>query len=204
MKKIYLYPLPVRIWHWLNACLIFILILTGIQLRIPGISIFSQYNTAVFLHKFFGFALTGSFLFWFLYYLLSGRLKKYYCIRSRDITGIPRQAFYYLFTIFQGKENPYPPSIDEKFNPLQKWAYIVVMFFLTPLIIITGIMFSDVVYFLNYIKFIGGLRILDAIHVATGYVFVIYLMVHIYMSTLGRKIYSHIKTMITGYEENIH
>jgi Ni,Fe-hydrogenase I cytochrome b subunit len=33
MKKIYLHPLPVRIWHWINAICFIILIITGLQIR---------------------------------------------------------------------------------------------------------------------------------------------------------------------------
>jgi thiosulfate reductase cytochrome b subunit len=84
---------------------------------------------------------------------------------------------------------------------MQKLAYSSVMFVFTPLIIITGILFSDITYFFSWIKTIGGLRILDAIHVATAYIFVLYLVVHIYMATLGKKPHSHVKGMITGYEE---
>ncbi len=38
MKRIYLHPLPLRIWHWANALMVILLIITGIQLRIPGIA----------------------------------------------------------------------------------------------------------------------------------------------------------------------
>jgi thiosulfate reductase cytochrome b subunit len=34
-----------------------------------------------------------------------------------------------------------------------------------------------------------------------AYVFALYLVVHIYMATLGRTASSHIKAMIVGYEE---
>ncbi len=42
---------------------------------------------------------------------------------------------------------------------------------------------------------------LDAIHVIGAYVFALYLVVHVYMATLGRTAFSHIKAMIVGYEE---
>ena len=32
-QKVYLHPLPVRIWHWLNALGFLLLIITGFQLR---------------------------------------------------------------------------------------------------------------------------------------------------------------------------
>jgi thiosulfate reductase cytochrome b subunit len=178
-----------------------VLIITGIQLRTPSINIIQDYRTVVLLHKYFGFAMTASFLFWFFYYIITGGLIKYYLLRLKDIKGMPPQVFYYVFFIFNGKKNPFSPSTDNKFNPMQKLAYSSVMFVFTPLIIITGILFSDITYFFSLIKTIGGLRILDAIHVATAYIFVLYLVVHIYMATLGEKPHSHVKGMITGYEE---
>ena len=201
MSGIYLHPLPIRIWHWTNAFIVFVLIITGIQLRTPSINIIQDYRTVVLLHKYFGFAMTASFLFWFFYYIITGGLIKYYLLRLKDIKGMPPQVFYYVFFIFNGKKNPFYPSTDNKFNPMQKLAYSSVMFVFTPLIIITGILFSDITYFFSLIKTIGGLRILDAIHVATAYIFVLYLVVHIYMATLGKKPHSHVKGMITGYEE---
>ena len=201
MSTLYLHPLPLRIWHWVNAIIIFVLIITGIQLRVPSIQILHDYRYVVLLHKYFGFALAGSFLFWLFYYVLTGGLKKHYLMGFKDIKGMPRQALYYAFSIFRGEKNPFKPSTDNKFNPMQKLAYSSVMFIFVPLITISGILFSDILFFLPWIKAIGGLRILDVIHVAAAYIFVLYLLVHLYMATLGSKIYSHIKGMITGYEE---
>ncbi len=201
MSKIYIHPLPVRIWHWTNAAIILVLIITGLQLRAPSVNIFSDYRLVVLLHKYCGFAMSFSFVFWFLYYLLTGGLKRHYILGLMDIEGMPRQLLYYMFHIFRGGKNPFNTSPNNKFNPMQKLAYSSIMFIFTPVMIITGIFFSDITYFFSWIKAIGGLRMLDAIHVSAAYVFVLYLFVHIYMSTLGKKPYSHVKGMITGYEE---
>jgi len=202
MKTVFLHPISIRIWHWINACLVLFLIITGVQLRFPRVTIF-QYNHAVFLHKIFGYILIASFLYWLFYYLFTGGFKKHYIFHKRDAKGMIHQSLYYTFSMFRGSQSPFTPSAHERFNPLQKIAYLSVMLILTPIIIITGILFSDIVYFLDIIKYIGGVRILDAIHVATGYAFLLYLIVHLYMSTLGYRIVSHIKAMITGYgEEN--
>ena len=61
--------------------------------------------------------------------------------------------------------------------------------------------FSDILYFLPYVEAIGGLRILDAIHVIAAYFFLLYLVVHLYMATLGHSFFAHFKAMIVGYEE---
>jgi thiosulfate reductase cytochrome b subunit len=201
MSKLYLHPLPVRIWHWTNALIVLVLIITGIQLRAPSIQIFPNYREVVLIHKYFGFAMAGSFFFWFFYYIFTGGLKKHYFMGFRDIMGMPRQTTYYLFHIFRGEKNPFNASPENKFNSLQKLAYSTIMFIVVPIITITGILFSDILFFFSWIKIIGGLRVLDAIHVSTAYIFALYLFVHIYMSTLGSKLNSHIKSMITGYEE---
>jgi thiosulfate reductase cytochrome b subunit len=84
---------------------------------------------------------------------------------------------------------------------MQKVAYFTVMVLFTPIILITGILFSDILYFVPYINAIGGLRILDALHVVVAYVFVLYVMVHLYMASLGHTTLAHTKAMILGYEE---
>jgi thiosulfate reductase cytochrome b subunit len=200
MKRIFLHPVSLRIWHWINAGLIFFLIITGIQLRFPVVSLF-QYNHAVFLHKIAGFISIGPFLYWLAYHVITGGFSKHYRFRMRDAKGMMGQASYYTFSMFKGAKNPFTPSANERFNALQKIAYLSVMLILTPLIIITGILFSDIIYFLNIINYIGGVRIIDALHVAAGYAFLLFLIVHQYMATLGYRVTSHIKAMITGYGE---
>jgi thiosulfate reductase cytochrome b subunit len=200
MKKVFLHPITIRVWHWINASLIFLLVITGVQLRFPGVNIF-YYGHAAFFHRVLGFVLAGSFLYWFLYYLVTGGLSKHYLIHPRDLKGMMHQAFFYIFSMFKGTRNPFAPSAAERFNPLQKVAYLSLMLILMPVIIVTGVLLSDIVYFLNIINFMGGIRILDAVHVATGYAFILYLIVHLYMATLGYRLISHIKAMITGYGE---
>ena len=71
----------------------------------------------------------------------------------------------------------------------------------TPLIVATGLFFSDILFFRKYILVLNAMKVLDATHVIIAYMFALYLIVHIYMATLGRKAFSHIKAMIVGYEE---
>lgn len=87
MKKenVPLHPLPVRIWHWLNAVLVFLLIFTGIELRFTDIRIFSNYGFVVALHKYAGYLLALSFLFWIAAYRLTGGLTSHYLVSVRDI-----------------------------------------------------------------------------------------------------------------------
>lgn len=201
MTRVRLYTLPIRVWHWINALLIFVLIITGIQLRVPDVTVFAHYSQTVWLHKYAGFCMAGSFVFWLCYVLGSGSLRKHYLMQVRDIKGMMSQIVFYGYGVFRGATNPFKPSPDNKFNPMQKVAYFTVMVLFTPIILITGILFSDILYFVPYINAIGGLRILDALHVVVAYVFVLYVMVHLYMASLGHTTLAHTKAMILGYEE---
>ena len=201
MTKVRLYTLPIRVWHWVNAFLIFSLIITGIQLRVPDVAVLAHYSQAVWLHKYAGFCMASSFIFWLCYVLASGSFRKHYLMRARDIKGMVSQALFYGYGVFMGTANPFSPTPDDKFNPMQKVAYFTVMVFFTPVILITGILFSDILYFVSYINAMGGLRVLDALHVVVAYIFVLYLMVHLYMATLGHTLFAHTKAMIVGYEE---
>jgi len=201
MKRIYLHPLPLRIWHWVNALVVILLLITGIALRIPGVATLPANSTALLLHRYLGWTMTVLSVFWLVYALKSGNLKRHYRVGKRDFKVTCRQAEFYLFSIFKGKENPFQPSPDEKFNPLQKLAYGTILFVFTPLILITGLLFSNILPFRKYILLFNVVKEVDAAHVIVAYVFALYLVIHIYMSTLGRNTFSHIKAMVVGYEE---
>lgn len=197
----YLHPPTLRIWHWANTGLIVLLILTGVRLRVPGIDFLFAYRDAVLLHRMAGGVLTLSYLFWLVYSIFSGNLRKNFAFHRRDVKNFSCQAGYYAAGVFMGRENPCPATPDEKFNPLQKTAYWGVQFVLTPIIVVTGIFFGNIAFFHGAISAIGGIRMLDATHVAAAYLMVIYLIVHVYMATLGPRPMTHIKAMFTGYEE---
>jgi len=201
MKRTCLHPLPLRIWHWLNALLIVILLITGAQLRIPGIASLKPNDPALLVHKYAGWAMAVSFVIWLVYGLVSDHLRRHYVMRRRDLKGVFSQARFYLFSIFRGEENPFLPSPEEKFNPLQKLAYGAIMGLLTPVLVVTGLLSSDILFLRKYILLWNAVGVLDAIHVIGAYVFALYLVVHVYMATLGRTAFSHIKAMIVGYEE---
>ena len=201
MKRIYLHPLPLRIWHWANALMVMLLIITGIQLRIPGIASLRPHDPALLVHRYVGWAMVASCVFWLVYSLVSDNLNRHYVIRRRDLKGIVRQVKFYLFSIFRGEENPFRPSPDEKFNPLQKLAYGAIMCIFAPVLVVTGLLFSDILFFRKYILLWNVVGVLNAIHVIGAYVFALYLIVHVYMATLGPTAFSHIMAMIVGYEE---
>lgn len=209
MRKIYLHTLTIRLWHWINALIVIILFITGVQLRAPGTVVISQsvglwtpsYTTAVLIHKYAGFALAASFVFWLVYIVISGSYMKHYLFRLSDIGLMGRQARYYVIGVFNGEKNPFTATPLGKFNPLQKMTYGLVMPVVLLALIVTGVLFSDPFYFREYIEKLGGIRMLDALHVIAAYLCLLNFTVHLYMTTMGHHLFDHIKSMIVGYEE---
>lgn len=66
---------------------------------------------------------------------------------------------------------------------------------------VTGILFSDLLFFRNYLLRWDLAGVANALHVAAAYALALYLIVHHYMATLGRTTLAHTKAMISGYEE---
>jgi thiosulfate reductase cytochrome b subunit len=201
MKRIYLHPLPLRIWHWANAFLVILLIITGIQLRISGVPSLGPRHPALWVHRYAGWAMVASCVFWLVYSLATRNLSRQYAVRARDFKGMFRQAKYYLISIFRGEENPFRPSPEGKFNPLQKLAYGAIMCIFAPILMVTGLLCSDISFLRKYILLWDIAGVVNAIHVLGAYVLALYLIIHLYMATLGRTTFAHIKAMITGYEE---
>jgi len=204
MKRTYLHPLPLRIWHWLNALTVIMLIMTGLYLRLQGIAALKAHNPMLLLHKGMGLAMIITTLFWFIYNISSGNLRRHYGIRSGDLQGMAAQVGFYLSSIFKGGANPFQTSADNKYNPLQKIAYDALMFAFLPVQAITGLMFMDIDPLRNYLLSTNLSGFSGAVHVLFAYLIIIYLIFHIYMATLGETVLSHTKAMITGYEEHGH
>jgi thiosulfate reductase cytochrome b subunit len=201
MKRTYLHPLPLRIWHWIQAGIVIILIGTGIYLRMHGIAALKAHDPVLLWHKRMGLALVLSTIFWFVYTVWSGNLRRQYGIGKKDVTGMVAQARYYLFSIFSGEENPFKATADAKYNPLQKIAYDAVMFVFLPVLSFTGLLFVDIPAVRRYLLSENLMGLLDAIHLIFAYVVVLFLIIHLYMVTLGDTVFSYTKAMILGYEE---
>lgn len=203
MKRIYLHPIPVRIWHWINAISFLVLIITGLQIRYREYLGLMSFETAVDIHNWFGFILIGNYFIWLVFYLSTRKIRIYIpeLNLKKLIQGSIRQARYYGYGIFMGEPNPHHATPDNKFNPMQQMAYLNIMILLIPVQLVTGLLLWDVKLFSNWINLLGGIKIVDIIHVLLFIFFTSFLFVHIYLATLGHTPLAHIKAMITGYEE---
>jgi thiosulfate reductase cytochrome b subunit len=193
-----LHPLPLRIWHWLNAFIVFGLLGTGLYLRLHVMAALHPRDPALLLHKGLGLAMIATTLFWLVYAFGSGSRRRHYGIGKGDLGGMAAQARYYLFSIFIGEDSPFHATAAAKYNPLQKIAYDTVMLVFLPLQAVTGLLFMNVGPLRDCLLAGDLVGPLGALHVLCSYLLVLYLVVHLYMSTLGETFFSHTRAMIFG------
>ena len=203
MNKVYVHPLPVRIWHWANVALFIVLVVTGVQVRYLDLFDFMAFRDAVVVHNWVGFALIANFFIWLLFYLFSDRNRAYH--PEFNIVKLTKasmeQMKYYGWGMFRGEHNPHRIDPYHKFNPLQRTLYQILMLFLLPLQFATGILMWDIQRFSAFVEMVGGIRVVSTVHVLIFIFFVFYLFFHPYLATLGHTPTAHIKAMVTGYEE---
>lgn len=198
--QVYLYPLWVRLWHLFNLIMFLGLIFTGLSLQYASVEFeLIPFNVAVTWHNVTGILLTIGFGF----YLVGNRFTsngQYYQFKlKRLFKRVFKQFRYYSFGIFKKEDPPYPISKKRKFNPLQKLSYVMVMYFLMPIVIITGfgLFFPELLP--TKILGLSGIHVFDLIHIITGYALSIFMIVHVYFCTIGKTPTANFKSMINGW-----
>ena len=203
--KLYLYPKWVRAWHWINALLFLLLVITGISMQYTDKvtnDLIIGFDWAVALHNFAALVITINYVI----FVTGNALTKnghHYKINWRTIwKDLFVQFKFYAFGMFKGEKHPFPVTEESKFNPLQRFAYVLAMYAGLPLIIITGIglLFPEIT--IKGIFGISGLLLTDILHITTGFFLSIFLVIHLYTCTLGSKPFTLFKSMITGYHES--
>jgi thiosulfate reductase cytochrome b subunit len=202
-NEAYINPLPVRIWHWINALGFVLLILTGFQLRYMDLFKTMSFETAVTLHNWIGFTVIANYFIWLGFYLFTDKITVYHpeLNAKKFFRNYFRQIRFYGSGIFKGEKSPHRVLPYDKFNPMQMVTYQLVMMVVVPVQFVTGIMMWDVKRFEHWITVMGGIRVVDTLHVLGLIVFVFFILVHAYMGALGKTPSSHFREMFTGYEE---
>ncbi len=201
----YLYPKWLRAWHLLNALLFIILIVTGLSMQYTDLDN-SKYVVgfakAVKWHNYAAFILTASYVVFIIGNAFTGNGKYYRINRENFWSDLMKQLRYYSIGMFQGEKHPFPVTEQRKFNPLQKITYVIAMYIGMPLLIISGfvLLFPEVA--IDNIFGMSGLVLNDVLHIASGFLLSIFMIIHIYTCTLGAKPSSLFWGMISGYHRS--
>ncbi len=201
-QKLYFYPVWLRIWHGLNAIGILTLIFTGISMQssIESSQILA-FNTIVKLHNLAGILVMLSYLVYFAGNLFT-RNGQFYIVKPKGFLNKPmQQAYYYAWGMFHGMKAPFPLSEKRKFNPLQKYSYIMVMYMAVPIVIITGIalLFPEVI--IDKVYTVSGVFVTAILHATMGFFISVFLIIHLYIASIGKSPLENFKSIITGWHQ---
>ena len=200
--KLYLYPVWIRLWHALNALMCLILIITGLSMQFSGPRVaLVKFDAAVSIHNIAGIILTVNYAIFFIgnLFMYNG---KYYQMEFRGLwTRLLRQFTHYLIGVFRKDPAPFPVTAENKFNPLQQFSYVFVMYLFVPLVFITGwaMLFPKTIP----VTVLGGsgLHITDFLHILSGFAISVFMIIHIYFCTMGKTPASNFKSIVNGYHE---
>ncbi|GAB4167115.1 MAG: cytochrome b/b6 domain-containing protein [Rhodocyclaceae bacterium] len=195
-ERIYVFKRFERFWHWAQAALIIALLFTGFEVhgsyRILG------FEKAVDTHTAVAWTLVGLWVFAIFWHFTTGEWKQY----VPTLQKVDAMFRYYLFGIFTDAPHPFRATALKKHNPLQRLAYLVVMLFIGPLIWFTG---WSYLFFENWKEWgwdaFLSLGWVAFFHSLAAFLMLIFLIVHVYLTTAGHTVTSHLRAMITGWEE---
>jgi len=198
-EKIYFYPLWLRIWHGFNALGIIVLIITGLSIQSSIDSTVIGFNLVVRLHNIAGIMVTLSYLCFFIGNLVSGNGIFYLLKLKGFFNRITKQSVYYAWGMFHGKEYPFPLSAKRKFNPLQQFIYVVVMYLVVPVVITTGIalLFPEII--IDNVYGVSGVFVTAVLHSAMGFFISVFLIIHLYVASIGKLPLENFKSIISGW-----
>ena len=195
-NRIYLYARFERFWHWSQASLIIFMALTGFEIH--AFYVLFGYESAVQLHTTAAWVLIGLWIFAIFWHATTGEWKQYIPTLDRVVTIIR----FYSRDIFNDAPHPYHKSRLQKHNPLQRFVYLLLWVLINPAIWISGLLY----FFYNDWKALGlasflSLEVVAVVHTVAAYLIFSFLIFHVYLVTIGDTPFTHIKAMITGWEE---
>lgn len=222
-ERLYRHRLATRLWHWVNAIAIFILLGSGMMISnahphlywgqyganfdqpwlnvptFPGwATIPGSYNLAMgrHWHLLFALVLAFSFTAFLIASLVNRHIQRDLNVRAGEVA--PRHLWAdvraHLALRFHDPERP------GAYNTLQKLAYVAVIFLLIPLLILTGLTLSPG---MNaawpwLLDLFGGRASARSIHFVAASAMAVFIVVHLVLVVLAG-IGNELWSMISGW-----
>ncbi|KAA6186877.1 cytochrome B [Thiohalocapsa marina] len=198
-QDLYLYPVWLRLWHWVNAALFLVLIATGVSMHYADAGWLLAFDQARPIHNAAGILLTLSWI-GFVIGNWKGGNGRHYVPHWRSLPReLWQQGRYYVYGIFKNAPHPFHVSAERKLNALQLLSYLGVMYGLMPLLILSGWGFLLSPYLPEVLFGIGTIWIVAMLHLASSWLLAVFLLVHIYIITTGETVLTNLKAMLTGW-----
>ncbi|MCB9456674.1 MAG: cytochrome b/b6 domain-containing protein [Anaerolineaceae bacterium] len=202
LKRVYMYTIYERQWHWLQTIVIFILLFTGLVIHKPDQFGLFSFPFVVEVHNLMAVILLVNAALAAFYHLASGEIRQFLPEPHGFFDQAFKQAIYYLRGIFRGEEHPYEKSRQRKMNPLQQITYLAILNILLPLQIITGALMWGAQRWPEISASLGGLPFLAPVHSLVAWTFAAFIVLHVYLTTTaGHTPVAGIQSMIMGWDD---
>lgn len=219
-RKVYRHRLATRIWHWLNALAVLVLIPSGLMIfnahprlywghyganfdpawlelpRFPGwATLPSYYSLSGARHWHLAFALVLGFAL--LAYMVAGLINRHI---QRDLRIRPRElALRALWTDLKAHlalrfHDPHDPHA---YNIFQKLSYAGVVFVLLPLLVVSGLALAPGMWAWLPDLF-GGRQSARSVHFIAMALLTLFVVVHLTLVILAGPL-NELRSMITGW-----
>ncbi|MBU3927485.1 MAG: cytochrome b/b6 domain-containing protein, partial [Bacteroidetes bacterium] len=151
------------------------------------------------IHNVSGIVITIAYLMFLFGNMFTSNGRFYKTKRKGFFIDLIVQIKYYTFGIFKHHQTPYPVTADRKFNPLQKLSYVASMYFLLPILILSGfaLIFPEMI--INNVFGVSGIHLTGLVHISSGFALSVFLFIHVYFCTIGKTPLSNFKSMINGW-----
>lgn len=197
-------PLWIRLGHGAAALLFIVLTVTGLVLHFaaPGFTPI-DYRVATTLHDVTGILLAAAYGIHLLFLFATGYWRHYIPARQGLWRRVKTQVVFYSIDLGRDEASAAaaPPG-ETRFNALQQLTYLIVVFGLLPLLILTGLVYLYYPAFVpDAVLGLDGLWPIALAHYALGILGTTYLIIHVYMATVGPNAGATLRLMTAGRAE---
>ena len=193
-----MFPRWLRFWHWANAIVFFVLLYTGFNLHFAALGAGNtNFRRSVVLHNAFGLALIALYVFYVVAQLVTGHIRQY----KPTLRGVFAQTRWYLFGVFRGEHHPFESTVESRFNPIQRLAYVFAVYVLFPAQAITGIALLYPDRAPASVAGMGGIWPMAVGHSVVAYAFTAFLLVHLYLALTIAEENTGVVRMLAGDRE---
>ncbi|MCI2393188.1 cytochrome b/b6 domain-containing protein [Aliiroseovarius sediminis] len=188
------YPRFERLWHWTQMVMIMILMFTGFGLN--GLHSLLPFGPAVMLHTLAALVLLAIWIFATFWLFTTGTWRQF----IPQIEGLFKMARFYAYGVFRGEEPPYQKIFWRKHNPLQALTYFGLKVVVFPAIWGSGLLYLTYNFWAADEGSTFMLYVIANVHLLAAYVIAAFVVIHVYLLTVGHGFRAHVRPMVTGYD----
>jgi thiosulfate reductase cytochrome b subunit len=184
-----------RFWHWTQMALIMLLMVTGFGMH--GVHHLLRFETAVSIHTFAALALMVLWLFAIFWHLTTGTWR-HYLPTTKGLFAVIR---FYAYGNLKGERHPYRKAYWRKHNPPQAMTYLSLKLLMFPAIWLSGLAYLFYPLWDDVSGASGMLAGVALVHLIAAFAILLFVIIHLYLLTLGGPVVEHVKPMITGFDK---